>query len=113
VNEHNCDPSNGPSNGQQESVCQPVHHDQSAPFQLQHANASGDLVLSFQSLKNDTDMGSLTLPRGVTAALGTNVLGVTHDRESFTPLRPSQLYNHLEIHIVAEFEIRTFQYNCL
>ena len=71
VIEHICDPSNGSLNGQQESVCQPVHHDQSAPFQLQHANASGVLVLSFQSLKNDTDMGSLTLPRGVTAALGT------------------------------------------
>ena len=31
---------------------------------------------------------SRSRPRGVTAALGANVLGVTHDRESFMPLTP-------------------------
>ena len=31
---------------------------------------------------------SRSRPGGVTAALGTNVLGVTHDGESFTPLTP-------------------------
>jgi len=43
------------------------------------ANASGVLVLSFQSLKNDADMGRGSFPpRGVTAALGANVRGVIH-----------------------------------
>ena len=53
------------------------------------ANASGVLVLSFQFLKNDVDTGESFPPRRVTATLGTNVRGVTHDGESFTPLAPA------------------------
>ena len=54
-------PSDGSSIGQLESACQTVHHDPSAPFQLQttlecsDANTSRILALS---IKNDTDTGS-------------------------------------------------------
>ena len=45
-------------------------------FEYSDANASGVLVLTFQSLENGADTGESFPPRGVTATLGANVWGV-------------------------------------
>jgi len=47
------------------------------------ANVSGVLILSFQSLKNNSDTWeSFPPPRGVTATLGTNIQRVTHNGDT-------------------------------
>ena len=78
--EHNCDPSDGSSNGKLESVCQPVHHDPSASFKYIWCSRPFLSVLEEWCGYR----GVIPAP-GVTAAIGTNVQGVTHNGESITP----------------------------